>query len=76
MTAWLYISNTRDLGNCQAKASIDVWRLVLVLSLHQQLMLALVYIFLFVSEKEKNTEMYFYNRTIPIVGHFLIEQSC
>lgn len=38
-------------------------------------MLALLYISFFVSEIEKNTKMCFYNRSIPIVGLFLIEQS-
>lgn len=47
----------------------------MVLFLHQQLILALLYISLFVSEIEKNMKMYFYNRTIAIVGHLLIEQS-
>lgn len=39
VTVWVYslMSNTRRLGNCQNKVSTDVWRLSLVLSLHNQL---------------------------------------
>lgn len=47
----------------------------MVLSLYQQLMLVLLYISLLVSEIEKNKKkIYSYNRTIPIVSHFLTEQ--